>query len=58
MLQHYPNDLDLQRRFQYEAGSQEGTLPLVPLPQDPLQVTDIQETTYHDTHVPYVIPNK
>ena len=57
MLQTYPNNLDLQRRSQHETVIQ-GTLPLVPLPQDLLQITDNQEPTYHDTDAPYVIPNK
>ena len=57
MLQNYPANLDLQRRSQHETGIQ-GTLPLVPLPQNLLHITGIQEPTYHDTDVPYVIPNK
>lgn len=57
MLQNYAHNLDLQRRSQHEIGKQ-GTLPLVPLPQNSLQITDIQEPIYHNTGVPYVIPNK
>ena len=57
MLQNYPNHLDLQRRSLHETV-EEGTLPLVLLPQTSLQLIDIQKPTYHKTHVPYVIPNK
>ena len=57
MLQKYPANLDPQRRSQHETGIQ-GTLPVVPLPQNLLHITGIEEPTYHDTDVPYVIPNK
>ena len=57
MLQNYPPNVDLQRLSQHETGKQ-GTLPLVPLLQNSLQITDIQEPIYHNTTAPYVIPNK